>query len=498
MGIIIRQGARSTLIQYVGVLIGAFNLLWLFPKFMSPAEIGLMRLLQDIAFSFASFAQLGGSNIVDKFYPVFRDDSSHHNGFFFWAVVYPVPGFLLFSLVFLIFRPFWLSIYAENTPAINEYYLLIAPLTFLYIYQFILEAYCRTQLKIVIPAVWREVVLRVLTAGLVLLYFVGWLSFAGVMKGVVAVVAIHIFLLLMYLYRLNVLRFAPNLNFITPQLLRQIGTFGSYILIGGIGGVIVTKIDSLMIAEAIDADSVAIYSIAFYIGTIIEMPRRAISQISTPILSRAWAENDLALIEELYKKSALNQTIVGVLFFLGIWCNVDAIFNLIPNAEIYRAGKYVILFVGLGKLVDMISGVNSEIILQSQYYRFNLLSIVVLAVVTIITNLIFIPRYGITGAAFATALSVTLYNLAKYGFLYLKFRLQPLDWRIALICTLGLVIYGLVELIPAPQAELWSSIQNILVRSGIIVVLFGGTVYGLGLSEDLNRLLNKYTGFRRS
>ena len=42
MGIIIRQGIQTSIISYAGVAIGAFNVLWLFPKFLGAGEIGLI------------------------------------------------------------------------------------------------------------------------------------------------------------------------------------------------------------------------------------------------------------------------------------------------------------------------------------------------------------------------------------------------------------------------------------------------------------------------
>ena len=47
MGIVIKQSAISTALTYTGVAIGYINILILFPKYMSPAEIGLARLVQD-------------------------------------------------------------------------------------------------------------------------------------------------------------------------------------------------------------------------------------------------------------------------------------------------------------------------------------------------------------------------------------------------------------------------------------------------------------------
>jgi len=61
------------------------------------------------------------------------------------------------------------------------------------------------------------------------------------------------------------------------------------------------------------------------------------------------------------------------MLFLGIWCNIDSIFELIPNGEIYSPGKWVVFYIGLSKLFDMATGVNQEIVGTSKYYKIDLL-----------------------------------------------------------------------------------------------------------------------------
>lgn len=491
MGIIIRQGVKYSTVAYVGVVIGAINTVWLFPKLLSPEQIGLLRLFQDSGLFIASFVQLSASNLADRFFPMFKTQDKTHNGLLFLLLTFPLVGFLLFTALFLGLRDFWLGIYQEKSPAVNEYYFYFLPLVLLMMYQLILEAYSRVNLRIVVPGIFREIVLKAATGLLVAAYFLQWIIFDQLILYLAAAYGLVVALLLGYLANLRVLHLRPKLRFLNKPLLREMGTYGAFILLGGAGTLIVSRIDFLMLGALIGTREVAIYTIAFFIGTVIEIPRRAIAQISTPILSQAWKQNDLPKIDEIYKKSALNQLIVGALLFLGIWCNVDAIFNLIPNGEIYRPGKYVILFIAVMRLFDMATGVNGEIILQSRYYRFNLISIAILAGLMIVTNLIFIPLYGMNGAAFSSALSVLLYNVLKFLFLWTKFRLQPFSRKTPVVLIIATGAYLVSLLVPAPDAAFIPSLLNILLRSAIITLLFAGLIYALRVSEELNNLMQK-------
>ena len=69
MGIVIKQSIRSSIFAYIGVIIGALNFLYFFPKFLSPDQVGLIRVIPSAAFLMATFAQLGLSSSMIRFYP---------------------------------------------------------------------------------------------------------------------------------------------------------------------------------------------------------------------------------------------------------------------------------------------------------------------------------------------------------------------------------------------------------------------------------------------
>src|SRR6185295_14724747 len=103
--------------------------------------------------------------------------------------------------------------------------------------------------------------------------------------------------------------------------------------------------------------------------------------------------NDMAELKSLYRKSSLNMTIIGFGIFLLIWTVLPFVFDIMPHPEVMREGSYVVFFLGLSQVWDMMTGVNNEIIIYSKYYRFNLFLTLFLAVTNICANLILIPQY---------------------------------------------------------------------------------------------------------
>ena len=72
---------------------------------------------------------------------------------------------------------------------------------------------------------------------------------------------------------------------------------------------------------------------------------------------------------------------------------------------------------------------NSEIISYSQYYRFNIISVLILVVLNVSLNWYFLTQteIGILGVAIASFIAMTLFNLAKLIFIYKKFGILPFD-----------------------------------------------------------------------
>ena len=131
---------------------------------------------------------------------------------------------------------------------------------------------------------------------------------------------------------------------------------------------------------------------------------------------------------------------------MGLWCNIDSVLSLLPPE--YAVGKYIIFFIGLGNLVEMATGVNGIIIANSKYYKYDAFFMVALIGITIITNLIFIPIYGIIGSAIASAVTITTFNLARYLFLFFKFGMQPYDMQSLKVLLVSIVVFVLTGFIP--------------------------------------------------
>ena len=265
--------------------------------------------------------------------------------------------------------------------------------------------------------------------------------------------------------------------------IKEIIVYGFYVLIGGASVMFVSRLDMLMIGALLGLEQVAFYTLAFYIGSVIKVPGKSIVSISVPLLAKAWEEQDFKQIQTIYSKSSINQLIVGGLFFLCIWINIDAVFNILP--EKFSYGKWVVLYIGLAQLFNVASGVNGSIIVNSKYYKYDLITNILLVIFTISSNYILIPEYGINGAAIATALSVFLFNLIRLILIKVKMGLQPFSLKTLYTILILFAIYGVSIFLPL-SGILY---LDILWKTFFVLAIYIPLLLVLELSEDINKIV---------
>jgi Membrane protein involved in the export of O-antigen and teichoic acid len=487
MGIVIRQSLKTVAVTYLGIALGFVNTLWLYPYVLSEEQIGLSRTLINAAFLFATFASLGSANIPNRFFPYFKDKQNKHNGFLFFLLLLGFFGYLLFLAVFLSLKPLIFSVYNDSAPLLVGYYYYLVPFTAIVLFWSILESYAIIQQMPVVPSFVREVLIRGLIGMGLIALLLRWINFHGFVNLVVFSYGVLLLVIVLYLRSQHVLFLAPRPSVFRSSHLRGMLVYGGFVLMGNASGAVIANIDGLMLSAYSGLRSTGIYTIAFFIANIVEIPRRSLSQVLIPLVTEANKNNDFAMIKDLYKKSSINQLIVGGLLFIGIWCNIDNVFRLIPHGEVYVQGKWVVFWIGLSKLFDMATGINAEIIGSSKYYKYDLFFYVFLCILGVITNMIFIPLYKLTGAAFASAISIFLFNTMRFSLIAVKYKMQPFALSTFTVILLGVGIIACSAIVPS----VWHPLVDIAVRSIVIAIVFIGVVLLTRVSVDINIVARK-------
>ena len=169
MGVIARQSIKGALANYLGVAIGFVVSFFVVTRYLTTEEVGLTRVMVDVAILFSSLAQMGTNSSIVRFFPYFKDDRNNH-GVFGLSLLLPLAGFLLVALLFFVFREPLIEIYAEKSPLVADYFYLLPMLTFFMLYLTVFETNASVLMRITVPKLVREVWLRLFNLAAYLLY----------------------------------------------------------------------------------------------------------------------------------------------------------------------------------------------------------------------------------------------------------------------------------------------------------------------------------------
>lgn len=483
MGVIKRQGIKNSFISAFGVFIGAISTIAIYP--LSFEVVGLARFLIDTATLLVPFAMLGANALVIRFFPHFKDNEKKHNGFLGNILAISLLGMLLFSVVYFLFQTSLQEIYSDKL-LIKEYLLFIVPLTCIIGFNELLTQYISNFQRIVIPGIF-NLFIKIVLPVLVLFSYYKIIGIDTVVNGILLNFSLVLLLLLFYLRSLGHLHLRPDFSKWDKKVRKEMKTFVGYGVLGLLGAMFATRIDSTMIGSLLNERSVGIYSILLFMTNVIDIPRISIEKIAGPIISEAWKNNDLEEIENLYKKTSINQLVIGLLLFIGIYANLDSLFSLMPKGEVFAEYKSVILFLGAAKLLNMASGINHHIIAYSEHFRLNFYTLIIMAVMNVVLNLYFIPKFGIIGAALATLCSLSFFNLLKYVLLLRLIKIQPFTKKTLLALVIGVGVFYLATSIPPIE----NRYIDIAIRSAGISLLFGGLIILGKVSEDINGMYSQ-------
>ena len=485
MGIVRNQTLRGTAWSYLGALLGFVNIVLLSPKVFSTGEIGVVQLLMSLATMLAQFSSLGFTNVINRLFPWFRDDREKHNGFLGLAMIITLAGFIL-ALVFLKFySPYFERGNMERSPLIAEYSFYLPALLLITLLFNLLDNYNKVLYDAVLGTFLKEFLFRVLNFGLICLFWFGVIDFSGYLFGYVISQGVPLIIIFISLLVRGEISLKVKPAYINHGLRKEIFFLSLFGILTGFSSIILTTLDKVFINTYLGENEVGIYAIATYFAVMIALPGRSVAKISIPFLAESWKNDDLDTIYDLYKRSSINQYAIGLLIFTGLVVNLDNISRLLPEA--YGNSGGVIIMVGLGYLISIIAGINGIILSTSTLYRYQTWLMFILVALFVGTSMIFIPLYGINGAALATMISNIIYNMLGVVVAGRKFGIWPFSSS-HLKMTFLAVAAALAGFV-LPQISL---VADILLRSLLVTVVYTAGLYYWRLSDDVNSLIDLF------
>lgn len=462
------------------------NTLYLRPEFFSLDEIGLFTLVTANAMMVSPLCSVGMSGSYVKYFPQFKDSPKLKSRIFtFQFAVIIISNLVIISIAWL--NSDWIiSKFSDGT---SEYVNYLSITAIVIVVNSLFEhlfAYSATILKVIFPSFLREIQLRFGAIVLVLGYAGGYYDFAWAVQGLAINYSLALFLLFGNLILVQKLRFDLSFLKISRDWKIKILRFSLYSMLVALSFAVLNNVSYSQVSSMMGDDFNGILVTCFFIGVIVEMPRRNMSRVIGPLLSTAMAEKDYAEVENIYKKGSITMSVIGALLFIGIVTNLDDLFLFIPKGDQFRIGFGIVIAVCAAKLVLMLSSFSGEIIHYSERYKYNLYFQVLAAVLLVTLNYFFIPIYGLNGVAISYFLTITLHVVAKYFMVKFILGIHPFMRPHLKLLLTAIVVCAIAFWIDTSFHPLIS----IFIRSAITTILFVVIIYRLEISKDINNLIN--------
>ena len=500
MGTIQKQSINSSLFILLGFIIGAINILILFPRFFTPAEIGLTRAIIDISLTLSVLCTLGSLPVIYKFFPFYNDYTGiEKNDLPMITAIACAIGFTITCLVGYFAKDFIIRKLGKS-PEFASFFYTVYPYTFFLLLFMWLEVFGWCLKKTALTNFLRETAIRILTTILILLF---------AFKVIDLQLFIHLFCLLYLLpavvllitlirsgkWKLNII----PLSSVTKRLKKRMFTFSMFLFGVQFLNVLARTNDTFLVIGLRGLAETGIFSIALYVSAGMEIPQRSLTSISIPILAESWKNKDMQRISSIYAKSVSNLLVIALAMFGLIWLNIHNLVSFLNHLASKGGGNYevissLVFVMGLSKVLDLSTGVNGQIIGTSNYWRFDFYTNVFYTVLSIPLNFVLIKYFGLMGLAYSNLIALSLYNSSRYIFLYKKFGMQPYQLKHLIVLVICLCIYAGIHYLP--QAS--NLYLDILFRSCLFVLLFAPVVYITKVAPDLIKIVSDRISFLKS
>jgi O-antigen/teichoic acid export membrane protein len=486
MGIIAKQSIYNVVSIGLAFLIGAVNMVYLYPTYPGKEFQGLIVALLANSNLIQPFISFGVQHTLIKYFSE-AQSKEERDRLLWFVLLLPLVIITLILPFYFQFNTALLELIAGKGNGVSRFPFLILAIAISTAYFEVFFSWLRVHLKTVFGNFLKEVYPRVLVFLLLMAYILEWIDLDGFINFLIIGYYLRLLCVMCYSFFIYI----PSFNFHLPSNWTSLLRYSALIFLSGAAASFILDIDKSMIFAITKDENVAFYAVALYIAAVIEAPGRAMFQITSPMVAQALNSNDLNRLEELLKKSSINLMVVSGLAFLIINLNLLDFYKLI-NQPGYTSAFSVVIIISLGKFFSMSMGCLNNIISNSKYYPYVFWFSVSSAVLAVLLNYYLISAYGIMGAAFATLIVILFINSCKLILIYYAFNIHPYNRKSLSIIGSIFLIYGMVYSIPS----IGSPILAILLRSLAILILFLVPFFFFKWSSEIAAVLKRFNRYK--
>lgn len=481
-----KQAVLFTAINYIGVAIGVISTVLIYP--LDKELLGIVRYVDAFAQLLFPIMVLGSTNALINFYPSLSQKLQEK--LFSFSLLSIVKMAVLVAIVIALS-----SFYLDGEKF--KYLLIAFPLGLFMAYVELYKRQATNLQKLSVPTFYEKIIPKLALPLVFILVLYGAVSTDSALGLYVVAYGIIMVLVGRYVFKHYKHKLFHSYEDLFEQLpKKKYYAYSLYSFAGSFGAFFAFRVDSLMIPEFISFDANGTYNIAVTLASTLAIPATGVFALYAPVIARLIKENAWDELNVKYKNVCKYLFFIGAFLFSCIMVGIEPLFLILPTYENLAPSLPVIYILGINVVINMSTGFNTEIISYSKYYRFNLIAILSLMVLNIVLNWYLLSQtdLGILGVAYATLISLTLFNLAKTLYIYKKMGLWPFDKSFVKMVTFFVVVVLLVFEIPLTNYSWFDLFYKVFLVVVIHLIALYKFQWVPEITDYLNKLKTKIVG----
>ena len=376
--------------------------------------------------SFLSFflilSKLGLGSGAVHFLPRYKDDSVERHRISSLVLMLPVLTSLLI-IAFLVIFSGSISEHLLNNPAYSTNFLILTPSILVLGLQGSMLSLIQGSKRIKEQIYVRNLIIP-LSKLILLVVFVMAFRVENIYSLIIPYYLYSCGVVVFLAWRLKIYGLIGHFSFSGPMA-KKLMYFSLPLLFSGLVGVISGNIDQFMIGYYLNPSQVGIYRIARQFAGLTTIAYASLLSTIGPVIAELYHKDKIDELKELYILSTKWVSVFNLLLF-GILLLLASDLMRVVGPE-FVSGSGVLIVVGLGLIVNAMTGTADSINIMTGHPRYSLYSKLVVMGSNIVLNGLLIPRFGIMGAAVATMVAIVLSNTMNVLFLYHLMKFQPFN-----------------------------------------------------------------------
>ena len=268
-----------------------------------------------------------------------------------------------------------------------------------------------------------------------------------------------------------------RIGIIIPKFLRikEYLRFGLPTIPGNISNWIVQSSDRYLIGFFLGTLFVGYYVPAYVIGNSINFFIMPLTFVLPAVLSKFYDENKIGEVKIYLKYSLKYFLMIGIPSVFGLSILSKQLLTIFSTSEIARQSYHIVPFVALSILLFGIYAVTAQIISLKKKTKITGVIWMAAAFLNLGLNFVFIPKFGILGAAITTLLAYSLAFILTWYYSFREFQFD-IDWKFISKSVFASILMTMLIVWFAPMGLLKTIIAIILgaLVYGILILLFKG------------------------